>query len=143
MLRTIMKGNRRESQLSVKTARDFPSSPVIKASNEGGASSIPGQGLSFHMSCGQNQQQQNIKQKKYCSKFNEESKNFPHQKKILKGKKGKNNTCQVLSCSGPVSFSKIEHHTCHPNVDPHHGMGRTDSRPFPSKHTPCGSLHIS
>ena len=39
-----MKGNRTESQLSAKTARDFPSSPVVKTSNVGGASSIPGQG---------------------------------------------------------------------------------------------------
>ena len=39
------------------------------------------------MSCGQKQQQQqNIRQKKYCSKFNEESKNCLHQKKILKNK---------------------------------------------------------
>lgn len=82
-----MKGNRRESQLSVKPARDFLSSPVVKTFNEGGESLIPGQGLRFHMSCGQKQQQQNIKRKKYCSKFNEEFKNFPHQKKILKGKK--------------------------------------------------------
>ena len=81
-----MKGNRTESQLSAKTARDFPSSPVVKTSNVGGASSIPGQGLRFHTSCGQ-KQQQNIKQEKYCSNFNEESKNCPHQKKILKEKK--------------------------------------------------------
>ena len=81
-----MKGNRTESQLSAKTARDFPSSPVVKTSNAGGASSIPGQGLRFHMSCGK-KQQQNIKQEKYCSNFNEESKNCPHQKKILKEKK--------------------------------------------------------
>ena len=92
-----MKGNRTESQLSAKIARDFPSSPVVKISNVGGASSIPGQGLRFHMSGGQKQQQQNVKQKKYCSKFNEESKNYPHQKKILK-EKTKGKITQVKRC---------------------------------------------
>ena len=62
---------------------DFPGSPVVRTSpsNAGGMGSIPGQGAKFpHASPPKNQ---NIKRKQYGNKFNKDSKNGPHQKKIL------------------------------------------------------------
>ena len=62
--------------------RDFAGSPVVKTSpsNAGGAGSIPGRGAKVpHASRPKNQ---NImKQKQYCNKFNKDFKNGPHQKK--------------------------------------------------------------
>ena len=53
-------------------------------SNAGSTGSIPGQGGKIsHASWPKNQ---NIKQKQYCSKFNENFKNGPHQKKKKKKK---------------------------------------------------------
>ena len=50
-----------------------------------GCGLIPGQELRSHMPCGQ--KSQNIKQKQYCNRFNEDFKNGPHthtKKKKLK-----------------------------------------------------------
>ena len=66
--------------------RDFPGGPVVKtlSSNAGGVGSISGQGTKIpHASQPKNQ---NIKQKEYCNKFNEDFKNGPHKKKSLKKK---------------------------------------------------------
>ena len=61
--------------------RDFPGGPVVKTlpSNAGGAGSIPGWGAKVPHASGP--KHQNIKQKKYCNKFNKDFKNGPHQKK--------------------------------------------------------------
>ena len=54
-------------------------------SNAGGLGSVPGQGAKIpHASGSKNQ---NIKQKQYCNKFNEDFKNGPHQKKKEKEKR--------------------------------------------------------
>ena len=60
--------------------RDFPGGPVVKTSpsNAGGAVSIPGPGAKIPHGSGP--KNQNIKQKQYCNKFNEDFKNGPHQK---------------------------------------------------------------
>ena len=50
-------------------------------SNAGGAGSIPDQGAKI--SHAQRSKKQNRKQKQYCNKFNEDSKNGPHQKNIF------------------------------------------------------------
>ena len=63
-------------------AKDFPGSPVVKTSpsNAGCAGSIPGRGAKIpYASWPKNQ---NIKQKQYCKKFNEDFKNGPHQKNL-------------------------------------------------------------
>ena len=60
--------------------RDFPGGPVVKTSpsNAGGVGLIPGPGAKIpHASWPQNQ---TIKQKQYCNKFNKDFKNGPHQK---------------------------------------------------------------
>ena len=54
-------------------------------SNAGGASSIPGWGAKIPRASWP--KNQNMKQKQYCNKFNEDFKNGPHQKKSLKKKK--------------------------------------------------------
>ena len=52
-------------------------------SNAGGAGSIPGRGAKIPHASGPNNQ--NIKQKQYCNKFNEDfKKNGPHQKLLKK-----------------------------------------------------------
>ena len=64
------------------TFRDFSGGPVVKTSpsNAGGAGSIPGQRDRIpHAS---QPKHQNIKQKKYCNKFNKDFKNDPHQKNL-------------------------------------------------------------
>ena len=66
----------------------LPGSPVVKTlpSSAGGMGLIPGQGAKIpHASRPENQ---NIKQKLYCNKFNKDFKNGPHRtnKKILKKK---------------------------------------------------------
>ena len=48
-------------------------------SNAGGMGSIPGRGAKIPHALGP--KKQNIKQKQYCNKFNEDFKNGPHQKK--------------------------------------------------------------
>ena len=61
--------------------RDFPGSPVVKTSpsTARSVSLISGQGTKIpHASWPKNQ---NIKQKQYCNKFNEDFKNGPRQKK--------------------------------------------------------------
>ena len=65
---------------------DFPGGPVVKTSpsNAGGAGSIPGRGAGIL--CASWPENQNVKQKQYCNKFNKELKNGPHQKKNLKKK---------------------------------------------------------
>ena len=59
--------------LSLKPRSDFPGGPVVKAlpSSAGDACSVPGWELRS-MPCGQ--KKQNIKQKQYCNKFNEDLK---------------------------------------------------------------------
>ena len=58
---------------------DFPGSPVVKSlpSNAGGAGSIPGQGPKIPLAL--QPKKQNMKQKKYCNKFNKDFKNGPNQ----------------------------------------------------------------
>ena len=106
-----------------KQNRDVPGSPVVKTSpsNAGDVSSIPGWGAKIpHTSQPKNQ---NIKQKQYCNKFNEDFKNGPHQKKkILKKNKNKSNKwnsaishnaslssiwCIPLSCFFSYKFLEI------------------------------------
>ena len=62
-------------------SEDFPGSPVVKTlpSNGGGAGSNPGQGAKIPHAW--RPKKQNIKQKQYCNKFNNDFKNGPHQKK--------------------------------------------------------------
>ena len=62
--------------------RNFPCGPVVKssASNAGNEGLIPSLGAKIpHVSGSENQ---NIKQKRYCSKFNRGFKNSPHQKNL-------------------------------------------------------------
>ena len=66
------------------TNRDFPGGPVVKTSppNAGVTGSISGQGAKIpHASQSKNP---NVKQKRYCNKFNNDFKNGPHQKHLLK-----------------------------------------------------------
>ena len=66
--------------------RDFPGGLVFRIlpSSAGGAGSISGRGARTpHASQPENQ---NIKQKKYCNKFNKDFKNGPHQKSLKKKK---------------------------------------------------------
>ena len=63
--------------LKIMAKRDFPGGPVVKTSpsNAGGAGSIPGRGAKIpHASWPKNQ---NMKQKRYCNKFNKDFKNGP------------------------------------------------------------------
>ena len=64
----------------------FPGGLVVKTSpsNAGGAGSIPGQGVKIPHASWPKDKEKNIKQKQYCNKFNKDSKNGPHQKKIFK-----------------------------------------------------------
>ena len=57
---------------------DFPGDPLVKTSpsNAGGACSIPGRGTKIPHALGP--KNQNIKQKQYCNKFNEDFKNDTH-----------------------------------------------------------------
>ena len=64
--------------------RNFSGSPVVKTSpfSAGSEGSNPGQGAKIlHRLQSENQ---DIKQKKYCNKFNKDFKNSPHQKNLLK-----------------------------------------------------------
>ena len=66
--------------------RDFPGGPVVgtSPSNAGGAGSISDRGAKIpHAS---RPEDQNVKQKQYCSKLNKDFKNGPHQKKKKKRK---------------------------------------------------------
>ena len=65
---------------------DLPGGPVVKTlpSNAGGAGLIPGQGAKIPHASGP--KNQNIKQKRYCKKFNKDFKNGQRQK-IFKNKK--------------------------------------------------------
>ena len=58
--------------------RDFPGSPVVRTLpfNAGGVGLIPGRGAKIPHASGP--QNQNLKQKQYCSKFNKDFKNGPH-----------------------------------------------------------------
>ena len=72
--------------LSLKPRSDLPGGPVVKAlpSSARDACSVPGWELRSSMPCGQ--KKQNIKQKQYCNKFNEDLKKKVHiqkKKKIL------------------------------------------------------------
>ena len=60
---------------------DFPGGPVVKTlpSDAGGAGSIPGRGARIPRAS--RPENQNMKQKQCCNKFNEDFKNGPHQKK--------------------------------------------------------------
>ena len=74
--------------------KDFPTGPVVKVwlSNGGGVGLIPGQGTRIPRAL--QPKIQNIKQKQYCSEFNEDVKNGPHQqqqKNLLKKVKTKQN----------------------------------------------------
>ena len=65
-----------------KWHRDVLGGPVVKTSpsNAGGVGSIPGRGTKIPRASWP--KNQNIKQKKYCNKFNKDlKKNGPHQKK--------------------------------------------------------------
>ena len=65
---------------------DFPGGPVVKTlpSNAVGVGSIPGQGIKIpHAPWSENQ---NIKQKQYCNKFNKGFKNRTYQKNLKKNK---------------------------------------------------------
>ena len=67
---------------------DIPGSPVVKTSpsNAGVAGSVPGQGAKIPHALWT--KKQNVKQKRYCNKFNKDFKNGPHQrKKNLKKRK--------------------------------------------------------
>ena len=64
---------------------DFPGGPVVKSSpsNAEGVGSIPGWGAKIPRASWP--KNQNIKEKRYCNKFNKDFKNAPHhKKKILK-----------------------------------------------------------
>ena len=64
------------------TNRDFPGGPAVKTppSNAGVTGSISGQGDKIpHASRSKNP---NVKQKRYCNKFNKDFKNGPHQKHL-------------------------------------------------------------
>ena len=66
--------------LEEQKKRDFPGGPVVKTSpsNAGGLGLTPGHGAKIpHALWLKNQ---NIKQKQYCHKFNEDFKNGPHPK---------------------------------------------------------------
>ena len=69
--------------------RDSPGGPVVKTSSSsaGGVGSIPGRGAKIPHAL--RPENQNIKQKQYCNKFNKDFKNGPRQKKkkILKTKR--------------------------------------------------------
>ena len=60
---------------------DFPGGPVVKTlpSDAGGAGSIPGRGARIPRAS--RPENQNMKQKQCCNKFNEDFKNGPHKKK--------------------------------------------------------------
>ena len=76
-----IKWNHIKCSIKTREDRDFPGGPVVKTlpSSSGSAGSIPGQGSKIpHASWPKNQ---NIKQKKYCYKFNKDPKNGPHLKK--------------------------------------------------------------
>ena len=63
---------------------DFPGGPVVETSpsSAGGVGLIPGQGARIPHSL--QPRSQNIKQKQYCNGFNQDFKNGPHQKNLLK-----------------------------------------------------------
>ena len=65
---------------------DFPGDPLVKTSpsNAGGACSIPGRATKIPHALGP--KNQNIKQKQYCNKFNEDFKNDTHPPKKKKKK---------------------------------------------------------
>ena len=79
-------------------SQDFPGDQVVKTSpsNEGGAGSIPDQGIKIpHDSWLKNQ---NISQKQCCKKFSKDFKNAPHQKYQTKQNKKKSRiTRQIIS----------------------------------------------
>ena len=64
--------------------RDFPGGPVVEASpsNAGGAGSIPGRGAKMPHAL--RPKNQNIKQKRYCNKFNKDFKRWATSKKKKK-----------------------------------------------------------
>ena len=66
------------------TSRDCLGSPVVKSppSNAGAADLIPGWDGRARIPHALGPKNQNIKQKQYCSKFNRNFKNGPHQRKI-------------------------------------------------------------
>ena len=67
-------------------------------SNTGGVGSIPGQGAKIpHASWPRNQ---NIKQRQYCNKFNEDFKNGPHQKNLKK---------KITAMKTPLIFGLCAH----------------------------------
>ena len=66
--------------------RNFSGGPMVETllSNAGDEGSIPGWGTKIHVTCGQKIKK--IKQKQYCTTFNKDFRNCPHQKKNLKKK---------------------------------------------------------
>ena len=64
--------------------RDFPGGPGVKTSpsNAGGVGSIPGWGTKISLAW--RPKKQNIKQKQYCSKFNNDFKKWSTQKHLFK-----------------------------------------------------------
>ena len=66
-------------------AQNVPGGPVIETSpsNAEGMGSIPDGGAKILYASGP-KKKQNIKQKQYCNKFNNDFKNGPHQKHLLK-----------------------------------------------------------
>ena len=74
---------------------------AVLPSNAGGAGSIPGRGAKIPHALWT--KKQNIKQKQYCNKFNTDFKNGPHQKRLKKKKKERNQGPPwILGNLGPV-----------------------------------------
>ena len=70
------------SNFQIDNMGDFPGGPVVKTSpsNAGGTGLIPSWGAKIPLASQPNNQ--NIKRKQYCKKFNEDFKNGPHQKNL-------------------------------------------------------------
>ena len=70
-----------KGQLQKWNGGNFPVDPVFTFPMQGGAGLIPGQGTKIPHAPGS--RNESVKQKKYCSKFNEDFKNGPKKKKSL------------------------------------------------------------
>ena len=66
--------------------RGFPGGSVVKIlpSNAAGMGSIPDRKAKIPCASWPKKAKQDIKQKQYCKKFNQDFKNSPHQKKKIK-----------------------------------------------------------
>ena len=89
--------NKSQASLHLEfNSRDFPDSPVIKTSpfNAEDMGSIPDRGTKIPHAL--RPKNQNIRQKQYCNKFNEDFKNSSHQKKNLRKKKKQSNLYECV-----------------------------------------------